>query len=127
MPTHITEALRSNMSGGKTVAQLLAEAAAKVPFMSLAELKARVESAGDDLIVLDVRERDAYEKGHIPRRAAAAARPARAARQRGPARSDAAHPRVLRVRPYLDAGRSDAARARLSARGGAGRRHESLA
>ena len=31
MPTHITEALRSNMSGGKTVAQLLAEAAATVP------------------------------------------------------------------------------------------------
>ena len=35
MPTHITEALRSNMSGGKTVAQLLAEAASVVPFMSL--------------------------------------------------------------------------------------------
>ncbi len=66
MPTHITEALRTNMSGGKTVAQLLAEAAAVVPFMSLAELKARVERAEDDLIVLDVRERDAYESGHIP-------------------------------------------------------------
>jgi glyoxylase-like metal-dependent hydrolase (beta-lactamase superfamily II)/rhodanese-related sulfurtransferase len=66
MPTHITEALRTNMSGGKTVAQLLAEASATVPFMSLAELKARVEAAEDDLIVLDVRERDAYEGGHIP-------------------------------------------------------------
>ena len=66
MPTHITEALRTNMSGGKTVAQLLAEAAATVPFMSLAELKARVEAAEDDLIVLDVRERDAYEGGYIP-------------------------------------------------------------
>ena len=66
MPTHITEALRSNMSGGKTVAQLLAEAAAAVPFMSLAELKARIEAAGQSLIVLDVRERDAYESGHIP-------------------------------------------------------------
>ena len=31
------------MSGGKTVAQLLAEAAAKTPFMSLDELRARVE------------------------------------------------------------------------------------
>ena len=39
MPTHLTEALRTNMSGGKTVAQLLAEAAATVPFMSLAELQ----------------------------------------------------------------------------------------
>lgn len=66
MPTHITEALRTNMSGGKTVAQLLAEAAAIVPFMSLPELKARVEAAEDDLIVLDVRERDAYEEGHVP-------------------------------------------------------------
>jgi glyoxylase-like metal-dependent hydrolase (beta-lactamase superfamily II)/rhodanese-related sulfurtransferase len=66
MPTHVTEALRTNMSGGKAVAQLLAEAAANVPFMSLAELKARVEAVNDDLIVLDVRERDAYEEGHIP-------------------------------------------------------------
>jgi glyoxylase-like metal-dependent hydrolase (beta-lactamase superfamily II)/rhodanese-related sulfurtransferase len=66
MPTHLTEALRTNMSGGKTVAQLLAEAASRVPFMSLAELKARVEAGQDDLIVLDVRERDAYEGGHIP-------------------------------------------------------------
>ena len=66
MPTHITEALRTNMSGGKTVASLLAQATAAVPFMSLAELKARVEAQEDDLIVLDVRERDAYEKGHVP-------------------------------------------------------------
>ncbi|WP_372527490.1 MBL fold metallo-hydrolase [Piscinibacter sp.] len=66
MPTHITEALRTNMSGGKTVAQLLSEAAATVPFMSLAELKARVEAAEADLIVLDVREREAYEGGHVP-------------------------------------------------------------
>lgn len=66
MPTHITEALRTNMSGGKTVASLLAEATAAVPFMSLAELKSRVEAQEDDLIVLDVRERDAYEAGHIP-------------------------------------------------------------
>lgn len=66
MPVHVTEALRTNMSGGKTVAQMLAEAAAIVPFMSLAELKARIERGEDDLIVLDVRERDAYEQGHIP-------------------------------------------------------------
>lgn len=67
MPTHITEALRSNMSGGKTVAEMLSEAAATVPFMSLDELKARVEAAEEDLIVLDVREREAYEQEHIPR------------------------------------------------------------
>lgn len=66
MPTHITEALRTNLSGGKTVAQMLAEAAATVPFMSLAELKSRVDVGDTDLIVLDVRERDAYEAGHVP-------------------------------------------------------------
>ena len=65
MPSHVTEALRTNMSGGKTVAQMLAEAAAVVPFMSLAELKTRVEAAVTELVVLDVRERDAYEEGHI--------------------------------------------------------------
>jgi glyoxylase-like metal-dependent hydrolase (beta-lactamase superfamily II)/rhodanese-related sulfurtransferase len=65
MPTHITEALRTNMSGGKTVGQLLAEAAATVPFMALDELLARVQAPEDDLIVLDVRERDAYVQGHV--------------------------------------------------------------
>jgi len=67
MPTHVTEALRTNMSGGKTVAELLAEAAATVPFMSLGELWRRVDAGEDDLIILDVRERDAYDAGHIPR------------------------------------------------------------
>jgi glyoxylase-like metal-dependent hydrolase (beta-lactamase superfamily II)/rhodanese-related sulfurtransferase len=66
MPTHVTEALRTNMSGGKTVAQMLSDAAASVPFMSLAELVASVEGRRGELIVLDVRERDAYESGHIP-------------------------------------------------------------
>ncbi|HEV3182816.1 MAG TPA: rhodanese-like domain-containing protein, partial [Steroidobacteraceae bacterium] len=66
MPTHLTEALRTNMSGGKTIAQMLAEAAASVPFMSLLELKTRIEAATDELLVLDVRERDAYEQSHIP-------------------------------------------------------------
>ena len=65
MPTHVTEALRTNMSGGKTVAQMLSDAAATVPFLSLEELKARIDSGSDDFIILDVRERDAFEQGHI--------------------------------------------------------------
>jgi len=44
---------------------MLTEAAANVPFMALAELKMRAEAGTDDLIILDVRERDAYEGGHI--------------------------------------------------------------
>jgi len=65
MPAHLTESLRTNLSGGKTVGQMLAEAAASVPFMALDELLARVQAKEPDLVVLDVRERDAYEAGHV--------------------------------------------------------------
>jgi glyoxylase-like metal-dependent hydrolase (beta-lactamase superfamily II)/rhodanese-related sulfurtransferase len=65
-PTHLTEALRTNMSGGKTVAQLLSEASAHVPFVSMAELAERVNRNDLGLILLDVREKDAYAAGHIP-------------------------------------------------------------
>jgi glyoxylase-like metal-dependent hydrolase (beta-lactamase superfamily II) len=66
MPKHLTEALRVNMTGGKSVEQLLKEAAATVPFMSLDELRQRLNDSSPDLRVLDVRERDAYEAGHVP-------------------------------------------------------------
>jgi glyoxylase-like metal-dependent hydrolase (beta-lactamase superfamily II) len=65
-PTHLTEALRTNMSGGKSVAQLLAEAGARVPFMSLTELRDRIGDNSRDLVVLDIRERDAFQAGHVP-------------------------------------------------------------
>jgi glyoxylase-like metal-dependent hydrolase (beta-lactamase superfamily II)/rhodanese-related sulfurtransferase len=65
-PTHLTEALRTNISGGKTIAQLLAEASAVVPFMAVSELKVRLEGRPNDLVVLDVREKDAFAAGHIP-------------------------------------------------------------
>jgi rhodanese-related sulfurtransferase len=65
-PTHLTEALRTNMSGGKTVAQLLGEAAAKTPFMSLGELAERLGGNRRDLTILDVREKDAFNAGHVP-------------------------------------------------------------
>src|SRR6201996_4595733 len=63
-PTHLTEALRTNMSGGKSVAELLAAAARGVPFMSMVELNGRL---GDncDLVVIDLREKEAFEAGHI--------------------------------------------------------------
>jgi glyoxylase-like metal-dependent hydrolase (beta-lactamase superfamily II)/rhodanese-related sulfurtransferase len=65
-PTHLTEALRTNMSGGKTVAQLLSDAASVIAFISMRDLQERVARGAEDLILLDVRERDAYEAGHIP-------------------------------------------------------------
>jgi glyoxylase-like metal-dependent hydrolase (beta-lactamase superfamily II)/rhodanese-related sulfurtransferase len=66
MPEHLTEALRTNRTGGKTVAQLLHEAASKVSFMSLEELKERCAAPGPNLVILDVREADDFRAGHIP-------------------------------------------------------------
>jgi len=65
MPTHLTEALRTNMSGGRTVAEMLAEAASSVSFMSLEELRRQVDEQPGDLVILDVREREAYVAGHV--------------------------------------------------------------
>ena len=66
MPTHLTEALRTNRSGGKTVEQLIAEAASRVPFMAMDEVRRRLDAGDRDLVLLDVRERDAFQAGHIP-------------------------------------------------------------
>jgi glyoxylase-like metal-dependent hydrolase (beta-lactamase superfamily II)/rhodanese-related sulfurtransferase len=66
MPTHLTEALRVNMSGGASVSEMLANAAAGVPFISLSELSAQIAARPNDLVILDVRERDAFAKDHIP-------------------------------------------------------------
>ena len=65
-PTHLTEALRTNMSGGQTVSQMLADAAAQVPFIGMAELERRIAGRPNDLLILDVREKDAYAAGRIP-------------------------------------------------------------
>ncbi len=65
-PTHLTEALRVNLSGAKSVAQLLAEASAATPFMAMDELVRRIEARPNNLVVLDVREKDAYDAGHPP-------------------------------------------------------------
>ncbi len=66
MPTHLTEALRTNLSGAKSISQLLADSASVVAFMSLEELKARIDARDKELIILDVREREAYESAHVP-------------------------------------------------------------
>ncbi|HUB84202.1 MAG TPA: MBL fold metallo-hydrolase [Rhizomicrobium sp.] len=65
-PTHLTEALRTNMSGGKTVMQMLTDAANTVPFVSLPELQARLAARGNDFVILDVREKEAFTAGHVP-------------------------------------------------------------
>ena len=66
MPVHLTEALRTNRTGGKTVQQLIAEAARDVSFMGMDEVCRRIGAAERDLVLLDVRERDAFAVGHLP-------------------------------------------------------------
>lgn len=67
MPDHLTEALRTNRSGGKTVAQLLAEASREISFMSMDEVAHRIGNGGShDIVLLDVREKDAFDAGHLP-------------------------------------------------------------
>jgi rhodanese-related sulfurtransferase len=66
MPEHGTEAVRTNRVGRKTPRQLTEEAARLVPFMSADEVCARLESRPQDLVLLDVREREAFEVGHLP-------------------------------------------------------------
>jgi glyoxylase-like metal-dependent hydrolase (beta-lactamase superfamily II) len=66
MPSHLTEALRTNRSGGKTVHQLIAEAAAGIAFMSMDEARRHVDARDPALVILDVREREAFRAGHLP-------------------------------------------------------------
>ena len=126
MPTHITEALRTNLSGGKTVAQMLTEAAANVPFMSLAELG---PERGAQWRAADSRRTRArrVRAGSHPGRQTAAARAARAAGESGASGSNSENGRLLRARSHIDSCGGDAARNGLSANRRARRRHASLA
>jgi glyoxylase-like metal-dependent hydrolase (beta-lactamase superfamily II)/rhodanese-related sulfurtransferase len=66
LPDHLTEALRTNMTGGKTVVQLLAEAERRVAFMGLTDLRDRLAAKEADLVVLDIREKEAFDAAHVP-------------------------------------------------------------
>jgi glyoxylase-like metal-dependent hydrolase (beta-lactamase superfamily II) len=66
MPAHLTEALRTNRSGGKTVAQLIADAARETSFMGMDEVRARIDRKDTRLVLLDVREKDAFDAAHLP-------------------------------------------------------------
>jgi glyoxylase-like metal-dependent hydrolase (beta-lactamase superfamily II)/rhodanese-related sulfurtransferase len=66
MPQHLTEALRTNRSGGKTVHQLIAEAAHGITFMSMQELRSHLEHGEQTLLLLDVRDRESFRAGHLP-------------------------------------------------------------
>lgn len=66
MPEHLSEALRTNLTGSKTVEQMIGEAAQRVSFMSQEEVLRRIQSAEPGITVLDVRESESFHAGHIP-------------------------------------------------------------
>jgi glyoxylase-like metal-dependent hydrolase (beta-lactamase superfamily II)/rhodanese-related sulfurtransferase len=66
MPQHLTEALRTNRTGGKTVKQLIAEAAREISFVSMEEVQRQIQLRSSPFLILDVRERDAFRAGHVP-------------------------------------------------------------
>lgn len=66
MPEHLTEALRTNLSGCKTVEQMISAAAQRISFMSQEEILRRIQSDDPGITLLDVRENDSYQRGHIP-------------------------------------------------------------
>lgn len=65
LPEHLTEALRTNCSGAHPVSELIREAARAIAFVSMDELRALLDHPSGTTI-LDVREAEAYRKGHIP-------------------------------------------------------------
>jgi glyoxylase-like metal-dependent hydrolase (beta-lactamase superfamily II)/rhodanese-related sulfurtransferase len=65
MPQHLTEALRTNRSDAKTVKQLIAEATREIAFMSMDEVQRYIDRGDQALVLLDVRERDAFRAGHL--------------------------------------------------------------
>jgi len=107
MPQHLTEALRTNRTGGKTVQQLIAEASRAIAFVSMTEAARQIERAEPSLVVLDVREREQFRSSHLP-----SARNVPRGELELRANKEL---RVLPVRKNLDLGRADAARARLHA------------
>lgn len=66
LPDHLTEALRTNTTGGRTVDQIIQEAAERVSFMTMNELRRRIDAGDTEVAILDVREAEAYASGHIP-------------------------------------------------------------
>jgi glyoxylase-like metal-dependent hydrolase (beta-lactamase superfamily II)/rhodanese-related sulfurtransferase len=73
LPEHLTEALRTNASGGKPVSQLIHEATRSISFISMDELRGRLDRPDPGVALVDVREAHRYAAGrirgatHIPR------------------------------------------------------------
>lgn len=66
MPEHLSEALRTNLSGSKTVDQMISEAAQRVSFMSQEEVLRRIQTEEPGITLLDVRESESFKSGHLP-------------------------------------------------------------
>ena len=127
MPDHLTEALRTNRTGGKTVAQLLDEAARQIAFMSMEERAGAL--GGGRRRPGGARRARARRVRRRPRarRPPRPARSARAAHRSGAARPERARRHLLRVRQDLDPRGRHHAHHGLPSRRRARRRHEGVA
>ncbi len=65
MPEHLSEALRTNLTGCKTVEQMISAAAQRISFMSQEEVLRRIQSDCPGITLLDVRERDSFQRSHL--------------------------------------------------------------
>lgn len=65
-PKHLTEALRTNINGGKSCDQLISEASKAISFITVREVNALLEASDPNIILLDVREQSAYDIFHLP-------------------------------------------------------------
>ncbi len=81
-PTHLTEALRTNMSGGKTVMQMLSEARQRRPLHVAGRTAVPARGARQRFRGARCAREGRVRGGPCSRRAPSAARPARTSRER---------------------------------------------
>ncbi|WP_082930802.1 MBL fold metallo-hydrolase [Shewanella woodyi] len=65
MPNHLTESLRTNLNGGKTLTQLLSDAGNQITFISQEQVFNTKNCNHNSLLLIDVREREDFDQGHI--------------------------------------------------------------
>ncbi|AQS37911.1 Zn-dependent hydrolase, glyoxylase [Shewanella psychrophila] len=64
-PTHLTESLRTNLTGAKPIERLLREAANDISFIQAKQLYIHAQTDSTEFIIIDVREQETFSQGHI--------------------------------------------------------------
>lgn len=64
-PEHLTESLRTNLTGAKSVECLLDEASNDITFIQAKQLYIHTQTDSNEFMIIDVREQEAFSQGHI--------------------------------------------------------------